>query len=1025
VVCAQCGQKNPEGARFCNACAAPLAAAPAGVRKTVTVLFCDLAGSTSLGDRADPELLRELMTRYHAELRTILERHGGTVEKFVGDAAMAVFGIPKAHEDDALRAVRAAAEIRDAVGRLGLEARTGVNTGEVVAGQGETFVTGDAVNLAARLEQAARPGEVLLGEGAHALVRHAVQDEPVEPLALKGKAEPVRAYRLLELLPDVPAFARPIDAPFVGREDELEILERTLARAIGERSPQLATIVGAPGIGKSRLARELIQRSQVRVLVGRCLSYGEGITYWPLAEVVSQVGDVRAALGDGGDSELAAARVAAAVGTREVAASSEEIAWGFRKLFEVLAREQPLTVVLDDIHWAEPTMLDLIEYVSTFAQDAPLLLLCIARPDLFERRPAWATPKPNATLVTLDPLAGEETETLVEELRELSGETKARIVEAAEGNPLFVEQLVAMQAESGNGELEIPPTIQALLAARIDRLEPEERAVIERASIEGRLFHRGSVAELLPEQARPRVGSHLMTLLRKELIRSDRATVPGDDGFRFGHILIRDAAYDSLPKRLRADLHERFADWLEARLGADAPGEILGYHLEQAYRYRLELGSEDEHAGKLALQAGRLLAEAGRRARERSDTAGTCSLLGRATDLLTDGDPELPSLLTLLGSATFDAAKLRPALEILRRAQRAAAAAGQRGAELRARMNELYILIFGDPEQQTGAALAEAEAAIAELQQLDDAAALASAWGVVAQVGNMRIDDALWKEGAGHALECARRAGLRREAAEATRTLVAALAYGATPVEEAIARAEEALADFPEERPGEVLLAMLYAFAGRAREAERAIELRRHTLLELGQRMQHARHSMHVGWISLLAERPERAEQELRAGAELLDAAGERAWLSTVAAVLAEVLFRLERDDEAEEWTQRSEQAASPEDALSQAMWRSTRAKVLARRGEAEQAVRLSAEAVEQARRGDNLHLFGDCLSDRAEVLRLLERGDEARPFLEEALAAYTRKGIVPSIERTRTLLAEIPAESDSSSPTRPSHGQP
>jgi class 3 adenylate cyclase len=515
-VCAQCGQENPEGARFCNACAAPLAAeAPSGVRKTVTVLFCDLVGSTSLGDRADPELLRELMGSYHAELRTILERHGGTVEKFVGDAAMAVFGIPQAHEDDALRAVRAAAEIREAIGRLGLEARIGVNTGEVVAGQGETLVTGDAVNVAARLEQAANPGEVLLGEGTYGLVRGAARSESVDPLALTGKAEPVPAYRLLELLADVPAFTRPIEAPFVGRAAELETLEGRMARAIDERSPQLVTIVGPPGIGKSRLARELIQRSHTRVLVGRCLSYGEGITYWPLSEIVSQLGDLRSALGHNGDAELAASRIAAALGTADVAASSEEIAWGFRKLFEALAREQPLIVVLDDIHWAEPTLLDLIEYVSTFTREAALLLLCIARPDLFELRPAWATPKTNTILVTLDPLGTSETETLVEKLRDVPEETKARIVEAAEGNPLFVEQLVAMQTEGGDGELEIPPTIQALLAARIDRLDPEERLVIERASIEGRMFHRGSVAELVPETARARLGAHLMTLVRE------------------------------------------------------------------------------------------------------------------------------------------------------------------------------------------------------------------------------------------------------------------------------------------------------------------------------------------------------------------------------------------------------------------------------------------------------------------------------------------------------------------------------
>jgi class 3 adenylate cyclase/tetratricopeptide (TPR) repeat protein len=1010
-VCRECGQRNPEGARFCNSCAAALPVeSQAAVRKTVTVLFCDLVGSTALGERMDPEVLREVMRSYHAKLRTILERHGGTVEKFIGDAAMAVFGIPQVHEDDALRAVRAAAEIRDALRPLNLDVRIGVNTGKVVAGEGETLVTGDAVNVAVRLEEAVSPGEVLLGEATYALVGDAVRTESAGPLELKGKSAMVPAYRLLEMLPAAPAFTAVIRRRFVGREEELGVLERALAAAIEQRLPQLATVVGPPGIGKSRLARELMQRSRARVLVGRCLSYGEGITYWPLTEIVSQVGDVRAALGGDDDCELAASRIAAAVGTAETATSSDEIAWGFRKLLEALAHENPLIVVLDDIHWAEPTLLDLIDYVSTFAQSTRLLLLCIARPELFDVRPVWTTPKPNASLVMLGPLAEEETKMLVEELREVPEERKTRIVEAAEGNPLFVEQFVAMQTENEGGEPEIPPTLQALLAARIDRLEPDERAVISRASVEGRSFHRGSVTELLPRQARPGVGRHLMTLVHKELIRSDRAMLAGDDGFRFSHILIRDAAYDSLPKRLRAELHERFADWLETRLGSDAPDEIVGYHLEQAYRYRVELGSEDQHARTLARKAGRSLAEAGRRAQERSDTAATCSLLGRAIDLLQDGDPELSSLLIALGTATFDTGKVPSSLELLCRAQSAAAAAGQRGIQLRARMNELYILLFGDPGQQTGAALAEAEAAITELQQHDDPGALAAAWEVVAQVGNMRIDDVLWTKGARHALKCARRAGSRREAAEATRTLVAALTYGATPVDEAITQAEQALADFPEERPGEVLLAMLYAFAGRIQEAEAAIERHRRSLLELGQRMQYARYAMHVGWIALVADRPERAEHELRAGAELLEAAGEHSWLSTVAAVLAEVLYRLGRNDEAEEWTEKSERAASPEDALSQALWRSTRAKVIARRNAAERAARLSAEAVEQARRCDNFHLLGDCLSDRAEVLRLLERADEARPFLQEALVAYRRKGIVPLIERTRVSLAENPA---------------
>lgn len=1009
--CAQCGEENPEGARFCHACAAPLAAETSPVRKIVTVLFCDLVGSTSLGDRADPEFLRELMGRYHTQARTILERHGGRVEKFVGDAAMGVFGIPRAHEDDALRAVRAAHEIREAVRSLGLRVRIGVNTGEVVAGPGETLVTGDAVNVAARLEQTANQGEILLGEGTHVLVREAIRDEQLEPLALKGKAAPVQAYRLLELHPDIPAFTRPIGTPFVGRDGELATLERTLARAIGERSPQLATIVGPPGIGKSRLALELIQRSQARVLVGRCLSYGDGITYWPLAEVISQLGDPRSALGDDDDAELAASRIASALGTAGIATSPEEIAWGFRKLFEALARQQPLIVVLDDIHWAEPTLLDLIEYVSAFAQNASLFLFCVARPDLFELRPAWAMPRQNATLVTLGPLAEEDTETLVDQLRDVSDETKARIVEAAEGNPLFLEQLLAMQAESGDGELAIPPTIQALLAARIDRLEPEERAVIERASIEGRMFHRGSVADLLPEPARAGVGGHLMTLVRKELIRPDRATLPGDDGFRFGHVLIRDAAYDSIPKRLRAELHERFADWLESRLGGDAPDEIVGYHVEQACRYLLELGSEDEHSQTLALRAGRLLAEAGRRAHARGDAAATRSLLERASSLVPEGDPELPSLLALLGGAIFDTGNAQDAIDLLRRAQSAALGAGLRTVELRARMEELRVLIFADTKgQETAAVLAEAKAAIAELEPLDDYESLAAAWKVVMDVGFMRSDNALVDEGSRNLLDCARRAGIRREEVWAVRGLAAALAYGPTPVEEAIGRAEQRLAEFPQERAGEDHVALLYAFAGRHRDAEEAIERSRRHLFELGQEIDHAGLSMNVAWIALLAGQPERAERELRAGALLLEGAGEHALLSTVAAVLAEVLYRLGRHEEAQEWTQRSERATSPEDITSQALWRSTRAKVLAKRGEHEEALRLSAEAVAWARRSDALPMIGDCLSGRAEVMRLLDRPDEARPLLQEALDVYRRKGVVPSIEQTRALLEEIPA---------------
>jgi class 3 adenylate cyclase/tetratricopeptide (TPR) repeat protein len=970
------------------------------VRKTVTVVFADLVGSTALGERTDPEVLQGLMQRFHAQLRGILERHGGTVEKFIGDAAMAVFGVPQAHEDDALRAVRAATEIRERVAGLGMEVRIGVNTGEVVTGEGETLVAGDAVNVAARLEQAAQRGEVLIGETTERLVRAAVSAEPVEPLPLRGKAQPVAAFRLLEVAADIPAFARPIAARFVGREDELHALEAALSAAVEQRQPHIATIVGPPGIGKSRLARELIGRSQARVLVGRCLSYGEGITYWPLQEIVQQIGNVSSVV----DDELVVRRIDAAVVGGD--ATADEIALAFRRLFEALAQERPLIVVLDDIHWAEPTLLDLIDYLSAFAADASLLLLCSARPDLFEHRPQWTAPKPNAALLTLEPLAAEQTKTLVDELGDLPEETKLRIVEAAEGNPLFVEQLVAYQAESGDGVVEIPPTIQALLAARIDRLEPAERAVIERASIEGRFFHRGSVQALLPEEERAAVGSYLLTLVRKDFVRPDRSQFSDDDGFRFGHILICDAAYDSIAKRLRAELHEQFAAWLEERLGDDATEEILGYHLEQAYRYRAELGFDDEHARGLALRAGRLLGEAGERANARLDIAAASSLLGRATELLPADDAELPALLTLYGTSVFDAGNVPRAQDALMRARDAALAAGQRGVALRARMNELVCVLVSARDPVMDQALAEAQAAIQELEELSDTRGLLAAWRLVAWCANMAGKSGLRTEASLKRFKLAKGAGVRREAADAARTLVFSLAAGNVEVKEAIRQAEETLADFPEEPECE--LALLYALAGRHEDAAEAMARGRRAQLELGHRLQYAADSMDVAEVAMLAGHPERAEQDLREGAAFLEAAGERGWLSTVAEVLAEVLYQLGRYDEAEEWSRRSEEASPPDDVVSHARWRAVRAKVLARRGDAKDADRLSAESVEWAFRSDMPKARGDCLFDRGEVLRLLGRSDEAHAALKEALAVYERKGITPAIERTTQAIAHL-----------------
>src|ERR671915_1400096 len=663
LVCDTCGEHNPDRARFCLACGRSLADRPAvrESRKTVTVLFCDVTGSTALGERLDPESQRAVMSSYFEGMREVLERHGGTVEKFIGDAVMAVFGIPSVHEDDALRAVRAADAMRERLAELNrdlerergvrIAMRIGVNTGEVVAGDpggGQKFVTGDPVVIAKRLEAAAAPGEVLVGEETARLVRGAAQLEPLGPVPLKGKAAPVAAWRLLGVDADAPALARRLDTPLVGREDELMRLIDVVDAVAVERSCRLVTVVADAGVGKSRLARELAARlgDRARFLTGRCLPYGDGITFWPLREIVAQAGglDAAAALGGGEEAGLVVELVRGAIGSGSGdTAGGEETFWAVRKLVEALARDRPLVLCLEDVHWAEPTLLELLEYLSAWIRDAPVLLLCLSRPDLVEEHPSWPGVRADA-LVQLPPLTESETGELLDALQredELDEPTRARIAAAAEGNPLFVEQLTELLAEEPDARHSLPPTIHALLAARLDRLGRDERAVLERAAVMGREFRRRAVVELTPEDERADTGSHLLALVRKNLLRPDTPSSIGEDGFRFSHVLVRDAAYAAMPKEARADLHERFAGWIEANLAERAAelDEIVGYHLEQAYRYREQLAPVDQRGRALAARAGELLGRAGRRAFARDDMPAALSLLDRAVALVTDQDP--------------------------------------------------------------------------------------------------------------------------------------------------------------------------------------------------------------------------------------------------------------------------------------------------------------------------------------------------------------------------------------------------
>ena len=534
-ICDGCGHENGQEARFCEACGAEVGGGSSERRKVVSALFCDVVGSTSLGESTDPEALRALLARYFEAMKAIVERHGGTVDKFIGDAVMAVFGVPVVHEDDALRACRAALEMREAFAGLGVEGRVGVCTGEVVTGTEERLATGDALNVAARLQQAAQPGEVLIAETTVALARDAVDVEPIEPLLLKGKREPVRAFRLLRARD---AIERRHDATFVGREHELALLGEAWRRAIAHRRCELVTVVGDAGIGKSRLVAETLDSMDAHVVRGRCLPYGAGITYWPVVEAAKQLGVLPS-------DPAAAAVLRSLLGESVQGISAEEIAWAFRKLLE---EQAPLVVVFDDIQWGEETFRDLVEHVSLLSSGAALLLVCMARPELLDARPTWPV------TVRLGPLNASDSVRLIG--TNVTDELCAKIAAAAGGNPLFIGEMIAM-SDGGHDEVAVPGTLKALLAARLDQLDARERRVLERGAVEGEVFHRGAVQALTPEETE--VTPRLAALVRRELIRSERAHFAGEDGFRFRHLLIRDAAYDAIPKATRAELHERFA----------------------------------------------------------------------------------------------------------------------------------------------------------------------------------------------------------------------------------------------------------------------------------------------------------------------------------------------------------------------------------------------------------------------------------------------------------------------------------
>jgi class 3 adenylate cyclase/tetratricopeptide (TPR) repeat protein len=1015
------------------------------VRKTVTVVFTDVTGWTSLGEDLDPESLRRVMSRYFDEMRRVIERHGGRVEKFIGDAVMAVFGIPSVREDDALRAVRAAEEMKGQLEILNeelardhgvrIQIRTGVNTGEVVVGLdlAEVLATGEPVTVAARLEQTAAPGEILIGDPTYRLVRDAVEATDAGLVDLKGKSTPVRAWRLIQVTPEAPGVARRLASPIVGRERELALLHQALDRAIKERMCQAVTVMAEAGVGKTRLAAEFTTSlgDVATVARGRCLPYGEGITFWPIAEVIKQLSgidandEVREAtmkieallVGDP-DAATVTDHVAAVIGLSDVAYPVQETFWAIRRLFESSARTRPLVVALDDIHWGEATFLDLVEYLWGWTTSSAILLLCSARPALLDVRAAWGGGNANVDSIKLDPLTPEQSDLVIENLLaggRLDSGVRARISEVAEGNPLFVEEILRMLVDDGLvartdgrwspvGDLasfDIPPTINALLDARLEAIPDGERAVLARASVMGKLFSWTAVAELSPDDDRPLVGTHLQALVRRAMIHPERAEFAGEDGFAFSHILVRDAAYRSVPKEIRATLHQRFARWVEAKAApaVEEYEEIIGYHLEQSFRYRRVLGPAGDRDRQVAEEGARRLAAAGGRAYARNDVPATVNLLTRAIALLDDDDALRLALLPDLGAALAEQGDLERAREVFAEASSRSEAFGDARLGAHAAMQHWLTLGEGD----TAAMQREAERAFEVFEAAGDERGMCRALRAQGEVdyraGRLAARDRLMERALGHA----RRAGDAREQAALYSVLSVDLNLGLTPATEAIRRCEEVLAEESGNRTIAAAmfhtLAHLRAMRGDFDEAMSLAEQFRGILRDNGAISSFWFYAEVPFNIKMLAGEPEQAVGILTEANERLEQMGEANGI--LAGILSQALYATGDLREAQRNAELASAFAMP--SVRQAA-RGVLAKVLARDGQHREAESMAREAVAFFEDTEFLIDHAIALMDLGEVLHLGGRPEDAASTVEEAIDLFERKEDIASAQNARQI---------------------
>jgi class 3 adenylate cyclase/tetratricopeptide (TPR) repeat protein len=1023
---------------------------PHEIRKTVTLLFTDLKDSTALTGSIDAEAMNEIKARYFSAMATQIRSHGGEVEKNIGDAIMAVFGRIRAREDDALRAVRAAhgmqvkvAELNDEFQRfygVQIAVRTGVNTGEIVANLDPTadqnLATGDAVNVAARLEQNAPAGEVLLGEVTYELVQHHVEVQRLE-LELKGKPEPVPAYRLLE----VHDIAAPVhaDTPLLGRDREMQQLAEAFRTAVSDHAPRLVTVTGEAGVGKSRLIADFVGSvaDVADVLHGRCLAYGDGITFWPLIEIVRSAAEIleddssQVAVErissllpiDDPDREAVVDRVVSAIGLSTRDFPVTEIFWGARRLLEHRAATRPVVMVVDDIHSAEATFLDLLTHVVESPTPRPILVLCTARSEASPVGADWWETT-GRSRIELAPLGAEVVESIIDELlghASLSPETRQRVVSASEGNPLYVEQLVSMlrQRPTNDGDdVVVPPSIAALLSARLDALSGAERAVIEPASVIGLQFPEAAVHQLVPDQVRPGMGTHLAALRSKQFIQP--TTLSGEDeGYRFHHVLVRDATYQSLLKRARATLHEQFVTWAErvnAERGRETEfEEILGYHLEQAVRYRRELGPLDDRGRDLAQRAATKLSGAGLRALDRSDMPAAANLLGRSVDLLEPADPVRLELVPELCEALMALSRLEEAGTLLESSAEAAERLGDRRLAGLVRLRKLILdLVNGETEEAP--ALAEAGSALATLADLGDHGGAARAWRVVSLIhaNAGHYDEVV--EAAQHLIEEGKAAGEERLVRQGATGYAVASVLGSTPVPEALATCERILTEVQGDRRAEAIVcgsvALLRAMEGDFEAAREMYRKEVSLLADLGVSRESASTSIESARVEILAGDLVAAETHLRRDDRLLAELGERYFRSTVAGMLGRVLLLRGELEDAEAYVVLAEALSEADDVLSQVLWRSTRARLIAG-ADAERALELVQGAVDLAEPISDLVVRGDAWSDLGEVQAALGNADVALKAVEQAVALYRRKGDVTSAARAARRLEELTLAAD------------